>query len=285
MSIWTSDIKAGRSVSRPAFWLPLVLVMPLAGCLSPSGDGAPKGRSAGAFSFLTPQGEASRDANKTAGKVQIRHSKPMRQLSLAEGDVVISTPQGFCIDPESIQKKRGGGFALMASCAALTGKSDGVVVDPALLTVSVSPRKKGLSQPDAHKLASMIEPGKTLQRINGDGLTLIHVQDSQHMIAGKSDERHWRGVMVINEHLVGVAAYGPENSKVVGADGKVLVVQLAEAIREASPFRDTPVPVSQAVENGAGSTQKNRDAAGPAVAKKTSPDQPGLKKLIGRLFP
>src|SRR6056297_1527391 len=49
------------------------------------------------------------------------------------------------------------------------------------------------------------------------------------------DPRYWRGGMLINGHLVGLAAYGRQGSRVAGADGRRLIRQLAETLREASP--------------------------------------------------
>ena len=59
--------------------------------------------------------------------------------TLAGGRISVSGPQGYCIDATTLRRTPTGGFAAIASCNILTGGAEGPIVEPVLLTVSVSP--------------------------------------------------------------------------------------------------------------------------------------------------
>lgn len=193
-----------------------------------------------------------------------------RQAALSQGAVVVVPPTGYCLDASSISSRASGGFALIASCESLTGRMSTSSVEPAVITVSVSTAREGREQPQATLLSGAVRQGVTLREMNGDGLTIVQVEASDGALPGARDDRkHWRGAMVINDRLVGLALYGAPGSQVAGPEGERLLVALAELIRENSPV-----------------LQRRASADGPQASGAQDAAQPQpLRNLFGLLFP
>ena len=45
---------------------------------------------------------------------------PLQQAALEEGAVVVGGPGGYCIDPVTLERRAGRGFAVLASCQILS---------------------------------------------------------------------------------------------------------------------------------------------------------------------
>ena len=89
-------------------------------------------------------------------------------------------------------------------------------------------------------LAQALGNDVALSEANGDGLIVVHVQGAGALPRERGDARHWRGAMVVNDRLVGLALYGAPGSELAGRKGERLLVALAEAIRDNSPFTQAP---------------------------------------------
>ncbi|GAW34569.1 hypothetical protein RA2_01619 [Roseovarius sp. A-2] len=159
-------------------------------------------------------------------------------VAFYDGDVTVTGPRGYCIDRGSVKRSPGGRFALLASCESLTAQA-GIAVEPAVMTVAVLPRAGGAEQPSAAAMAEALGPEAVRGAEDGDGLALVHVARGGDKVLPGGDPSHWRASMVINGHLVGLAAYGPEGGTVAGTGGRVLLRDLAEAMRDASPAPGT----------------------------------------------
>lgn len=180
----------GRSLRRP------LLVMPLAACLDGGGTDAP----------------------------------PLREIALYAGQVTVSGPPGYCIDRQSLRRRREAAFVLIAGCAGLTGQPDAAVA-PAVLTVSVLPEDGRRAPPDAQALAALVAGADILQSGVEDGLSYVQLSSGGAALMPLGDPRHWRGGMAVAGHPVGLAVYGPEGSAVAGDGGLALMRALAAAIR------------------------------------------------------
>ncbi len=198
----------------------IALAMPLSGFISPL-DG-------GGDSFASRSGDDAFDA--PARKVRAR-------ADIVRGAVVVQGPKGYCIDAKSLTSGGvSGGFALLASCESLLGRPAERPVLPALMTVTVLPYSLKPVQPRAHEMAAALAPHRALDQINGDGLTVVHLATGGEALSPKVDPKHWRGAMVINGHMIGLAVYAPKGSDLSGKDGLDLLGKLAETLREASPL-------------------------------------------------
>lgn len=212
------------------------MALPLAGCLATGEAGT--GRNSFAASGDDGAGRKAPAAR--------------RQAALFDGEVVVAGPQGYCIDPTSLRKRGGGHVVLMASCEALTG-TPGHSVEPVLMTVSVLPYRKDATPPDARALAKQMQPAKVLDRIDGDGVSLVHLGAGGAQGIDGGDPRHWRAAMEINGHVIGLAVYAARGGKAAGPKGQRLIVDLAEILRDKSPtriIRPDAAPIAQPLSNG-----------------------------------
>lgn len=214
-----------------------------------------------------------------AGCLSLGSGKPVpavRQAKLMGAAVIVPAPVGYCIEPGSLKDEESDAFVLIGRCDLLTGQEDSLPVSPAIMTVSVSRGDVPEGGPGGDDLVRSLGAERILTRIDDPGLSLFWV-DSAQRVTRSGDNRHWRGIMTVNGHTVGLAAYGPRDSNISGKGGEALIRALARRIRNASPDRP---PDSEA-----------RDTAGmsegePSVqTSDMRDDEPGgLKKLIGNLF-
>lgn len=159
-----------------------------------------------------------------------------RAVAFYDGAVTVTGPRGYCIDPDSVKREVGGRFALLASCESLTGQV-GIAVDPAVMTVSVLPRAAQAAPPDASAMARAVGPDTVRRAEESDDLTLVHVAEGGETVLPGGDPAYWRATLVINGHIVGLAAYGPRDGAIAGPRGRDLLGDLAATLRAASPPR------------------------------------------------
>lgn len=180
----------------------LLSLLPLAGCM---GNG------------LAPDGGAN----------------ALRAMPLYGGNIVVRGPEGYCIDPDSRRRQSGGTLVFLGSCEALTGEA-GTRVEPALMTVTVTPRRPGTDQPRARDIATALAPKEPLAEYDEDGVAMVHFNLGGAAALPGGDPRYWRGGMALDGHLVSLAVYAPQGSRIAGAQGRDLLRGLAAGIRKAS---------------------------------------------------
>lgn len=201
---------------RAGAWaVPVALV--LAGCM-PAGEG-------GGLSFLT-----SKDEKKAAAP---RRDLP-KSVVLAGGRVTVNAPRGYCVDPATVRRGSTSGFALLGACNTLRGDFAGADVEPVVMTISVQPRLLKQDAPTAEAMAAVLAPRRALRKENGDGLTLIQLADGGDQVLPAGDPKHWRGAMLVNGYLIGLALYAPKGSAYAEGRGRRLLLALAENLRAAN---------------------------------------------------
>jgi len=197
-------------------------VLPLAGCF---------GSDIGTLGFLS------------AGKEEAGQAV-LRKVALYDGDVVVRGPGGYCIDRRTLRPDGRAGFVLVASCESLSGLR-GQAVEPVLITVSVLPDMEAGSVLTAEEMANDLAPAEVLAAHESDGLTLVQLSSGGDRILPEGDARHWRGSMAMNGHMIGLALYARKGSPMAGADGRGMLIELAQRIRRASPERPKVPPTSE----------------------------------------
>lgn len=207
------------ALARGVRAIALGAVLPLAGCFGPD---------SGALSFLASGSEQDVVARDV-----------LRKVALYDGDVVVRGPSGYCIDRKTMRRDRRGGFVLLASCEALSGVR-GQGVEPVVMTISVLPDTQGVSRPSAADIAALMAPAKVLEAHEAKDVTLVHFATGGEGILPDGDARHWRGGMVLNGHLIGLALYSGKGGPMAGKDGRGLLTDLARTIRRSSPARPAP---------------------------------------------
>ena len=192
---------------------------------------------AGVFLLAACLGEAMGGVG--ANKVQrtLFKAPVLDEVEVFQGAVIVAGPKGYCIDRQSLRRGRGGAFVLIASCASLTG-DNGTFVDPAVLTVSVLPQQIDAKRPTPAELSTLAGMSETLQSEDRDGISLVQIAKGGNRILPDGDERYWRASILINGHIVGLAAYGPAGSAVAAEEGGALLISLAQTLRRLSPATD-----------------------------------------------
>lgn len=168
----------------------------------------------------------------------------LREAELAGGAIVLKPPPGYCIDARSFSDRPGGGFALIGSCASLTGQAAGVFVEPAIITISVSPAENGTVTTDSRTFQTALGRGKVLRAINrDDGLSLLHVEGGAR-VPPSADPRHWRGLTSVQGQVLGLALYAAADSPMIADQGMRMMVTLADTIRADSDAAATVAPLA-----------------------------------------
>lgn len=172
--------------------------------------------------FLSAIGAPKAPARKT----------PLAKVSFAGGDVVVAGPEGYCLDPATIQNRPERGFALIASCNRLSGGKLGPYVAPVVVSVTIGPRGDG-DLPTAEEIAS--SAGAPLLAARSEaGLILAQLGTGGDAMMATSDSRYWRGTFVQNGRLIGLALYAPKGTAEVGDAGAQMLAQVRGRIQSLS---------------------------------------------------
>jgi len=159
-------------------------------------------------------------------------TKPVTSAGFADGAVLLTAPNGYCIDARSLKHRATSEFALLARCDTLgvSGYYNGFEL--ALITVTVAPQKDA-TPPDANGLRKATDQATVLQTATNGRLSMVQLKTEQSDRDGLSPQ-HWRGAFAINGYLVGLALYAPETSHANGADGARILSDLAARTQTAS---------------------------------------------------
>ncbi|MCR8825315.1 hypothetical protein NTA49_02070 [Photobacterium sp. TY 1-4] len=153
-------------------------------------------------------------------------SAPLRAASMANGEMILVAPEGFCIDRRSLKSS----FALLARCDTL-GDPDGAYGAPlGLITVSLSTIPANAAPISAAALQSALSDGSVLDRIETADAVLLRVQGTAPTREGLS-ATHWRGTGQVGSQRVGLAMYGAGDSAATGREGGRVLDRLMQRTR------------------------------------------------------
>ncbi|MDJ0820234.1 MAG: dihydroxy-acid dehydratase [Paracoccaceae bacterium] len=167
-------------------------------------------------------------------------AKPFAQVPLAGGKVIVAGPDGYCIDPETLDSRPARGFAVIASCHILTAGETNSPVIPSLVTVTVGSKQEGETLPDPNALAALAEAPLLEGDQTDDMVAALLAQGGDALLEG-GDPRHWRAAFLQGDYLVGLALYAPENSAKIGPAGLDFLRRVKARIQELSPPAAAPV--------------------------------------------
>lgn len=264
-------MNTGISKGLSRFALALLAGASLAGC---SGDGG------GGLSFAAPNGEPE--------GAQIGPAIPKaKSTQLAQGDVTVKAPDGYCVDETSVVSNLAGSSVILGKCSALDGKGASAETS-AIMTVSVSPRRDATSSaPTPEDLAQSVAPASVLSSQQTGALSLVHVANGGDDIFAPADPKHWRGATMLDTRLVLLGLYAPKGAPMAENAGAALMTQLARGISATRggllglggrnrTARDSP----QKTDIGADSADA---IANEGTGSKQAPENLP-KRLFGRLF-
>lgn len=273
----TSDRILAWALGRPAALLAAPLI--LGGCLAIApDDGKVTARTGGGGGGLSA--------------IFSTHSRPigdpLPKAPLAGGNLVVRGPDGYCVDGTSLNNRASGGFALIASCQVLSGGDEGARVGIAVMTVSAVPAVEGDKLPDADAFGAAFAPTRVLWTGERQGVRLVHLAAGGDALFDEADPRYWRGLIALNGHVISLAAYGPEGSAAASSSGGRLLIDLAAAMRAASPnlpARQAPAVPAAPVEVAPDAAAKiGAEATGTSGESGNSTQAKGLGRLFSGLF-
>jgi hypothetical protein len=159
-------------------------------------------------------------------------SKRVTQISLAQGDITLTAPRGYCVDERAVRSDQHNSFAVLARCDTLGVRGGFSTQDLALITVTTVTDPTG-TQPDATSLAQSAKPAEVMKTQSLKGRPFVLLENANHNVNGASP-RHWRSAFALNGHLVGLALYASEGSDILTAQGANLLSDLASKTIKAS---------------------------------------------------
>lgn len=154
--------------------------------------------------------------------------------SLDAGAVTIRGPAGFCVDGTSLRNRGARQFALLAQCDILrSGEIEGVS-SLSFMTVTAVRSSDDSQLPTAEELAESFGPARVLYQTTRNGALLVQLSDGGQRASDNATPVHWRGVMRVPGHTLGLAAYSTEGGAASDLDGRDLLIDLANNIRRDS---------------------------------------------------
>lgn len=195
---------------------------------------------------------------------------PTTNALLAGGEIQLAGPPGYCIDADSLRNGRSGGFALLASCAALgaEGPSAGM---PAVMTVTVSRPVPGQEAPTVDDLRATVAPANVLASREDGALAMVQLDEGGEAAFDGSDARYWRGAKRVGDRIIGLALYAPEGGTLAGDGGAGMLARLAAGI--------TPLP-----EAASATATRDADRASGSSTGSTETGPGGLGTLFRSLL-
>lgn len=169
---------------------------------------------------------------------------PTRSVSLAQGEIIATSPVGYCVDDVSSQLAND--FAILAPCVTL-GLTDVVVPDLiGVVTVQIGPVGSGQAAADELALRDFLitDDGASLLSQSGDGqgVEIISTQafESQVMVhfsdqgppplAGLQSEE-WRAFKNINGRLVTIGVRGLAIAPLQEGPGATLLKRILAGVQ------------------------------------------------------
>lgn len=219
-----------------------------AGCAgTPPDTTADSGSRARGFlaGLLTPA-----TSRPSEGPTRPQMPMPLARTTLAGGDVVLEGPEGYCVDPLTVDNRAGGSFAMLGSCRILSSGRTGAPAEPLLITVAVGPRGQADDVPDAAALAALVD-APLIGGQSAPGFTTANLASGGAQVLDGGDDRHWRAAFVQNGRLVGLALYAPADSAMAGRAGEGLLAALRSRIAALStPEAEAAAPDDASSDGG-----------------------------------
>ena len=180
-----------------------------------------------------------------------KHKGPMpTRLSVMGGDVLVTGPEGFCIDVKGSRETQGNAFALMGSCAAITHRPDAPEpARPAVLTATVMtagdaplaesfPQMAAFFASDAGR-AALARSGRardlTIRRAFSRGdVFVIAARDTSRFEGPKVEPDYWRALFDLDGHIVSASVLALRGKPIPDAAAESLLDDFVGRIRAAN---------------------------------------------------
>ncbi len=174
-----------------------------------------------------------------------------RAVTISAADVVVTGPEGYCIDKRSLTQHDEGSFVLLAGCESLSrGRRVPGQQEPMLLTVSVSGTPGVVGDAGLLKDFFRSEAGREALSRDGDADTveilemfsrdkafILHARDTSSGLGEGLRADYWRAFAEVNDHIVTASAMAFGDTPVSDDAALSTLRQFVSRIREATAAR------------------------------------------------
>ncbi len=176
-----------------------------------------------------------------------------RALAVAGGAVIVTGPQGYCIDRGAVRDTSTGSFVLFGGCASLTGsRAAGQPARPAILTASVGrlsaggadaaaalPAMERFFQSSAGRAALSLTGNAdnvSIGSVSDSGATIyIQLSDSALPKDRAVEPTYWRAVTIIRGRIVTLSVLSPARAPLSVQEQRAVLDQFVARMRAANP--------------------------------------------------
>ncbi len=233
--------------------------------------------------------------------------KGLTEIRLTKSRVIVSAPVGYCFDRDALDVGTDGGFAILARGDALQGPQRHSLPfwkrlpEAAIITATISGPLTKADTPDVQTLAASVRPNAVLARHPDALMPMVRVTLDSPAVDGTSPT-HWRGAFALQNRLVSLALYAPDDSSLLGASGVLLLRDMAHRStkrsgdiltldRPGAPLRpppsrpnDSTAELKQTVTVPTPGRPRARPGSTPTVAQAPRQEKLSLKQRIAGLF-
>lgn len=179
-------------------------------------------------------------------------SEGIRTLALLGGDVRVRGPEGYCVDQQASNARRG--FAVMAGCALMADDAAVMPTLDGLITVQFAEAETASVTGNEDAFAGFLasEPGRSILARSGNSVdvgelstisdragVLVRFEDAGGPAFGGTAGPQWRGFLDVNGRLATISVLSFERAPLSRSEGERLLVvamaQLAEVNAPSDP--------------------------------------------------
>jgi len=188
---------------------------------------------------------------------------PVRQVAVTQGQVLVTGPEGFCIDTESTRDSGATAFVLLGNCAVITNRrSAGQPAVPAVLTASISEADPDQTLRDAiPELDTFFgsEEGRALLSRAGEAETVelldsfhqgdvfyLRARDSSASEIQDVSSDYWRSYLDIGDRIATLTVLGREDEPIDTEQSLATLRAFTQAVQAANPAGGGPGVVQPA---------------------------------------
>ena len=173
-------------------------------------------------------------------------------LRVAGTRVTVVAPDGFCVDPQSVDVTREGGFMLFGDCSVLNAEAVDGAPEIGVIAASISnaPVPGSLEELEAFLVdgPGIVTLGRSRQAEEisvlfsaiSDGVLYVKVQDTGPSPIPGASPAFWRGFFETGDRLVFGTVTGFETAPISDQLSRALLQDLADRTRAANPEAVAP---------------------------------------------
>ena len=175
----------------------------------------------------------------------LQTSRAVEQMTMMPLAIKLAGPEGYCIDPETVQQNRQDGFIVLASCHRLSGETPKRFAPPAILTITVAASEAKITADDVEKLASGLDTNQIIKRYPSANIPLFQLSmRPKDPLDSTINHLHWRGAIALEDKLISMSAFVPSASHGTAVSGESLIVETAAILRKLNADTAPPSAVS-----------------------------------------